>query len=373
MAATDVNASTSALNCSIDTLNSLKISNILNDSKHLYLSYDGKRVKWFGSLELLKEFVEKNLIESGKWTSPNGAFRRFKSYNSDLCLTWYFGKPKSLLFQGKTGSVWRNILIQVCQKASLTNDEVCLVNDVQSNRLSTPVSDYVSPDRLNCTQDNLVNWRSSKSGFGDCIFSSSCQSVSEGWPEIKLSLEILQSQVDALQSLANTQNISLSEDVYLSEITRLNEELSVEKEKRQETERKLQSLTDKLFQLENCNLNTKLANNTTNNENLASSELTNFKACIVIPDDTFEGSHTIAESANNINIQSGNVDLSGDSSHNTLLFEDGLPNRNKTSISHFQIEQKTGSSRLFGGTKINNMPNMASRKFSYILKVLCAA
>ncbi len=42
-------------------------------------------------------------------------------------------------------------------------------------------------------------------------------------------------------------------------------------------------------------------------------------------------------------------------------------------ISHFQIEQKTGSSRLFGGTKINNMPNMASRKFSYIPKVLCAA
>ena len=70
----------------------------------------------------------------------------------------------------------------------------------------------------------------------------------QGLPEIKLSLEILQSQVDALQSLANTQNISLSEDVYLSEITRLNEELSVEKEKRQEIERKLQSLTDKLFQ-----------------------------------------------------------------------------------------------------------------------------
>ncbi len=43
------------------------------------------------------------------------------------------------------------------------------------------------------------------------------------------------------------------------------------------------------------------------------------------------------------------------------------------SISHFRTEQKTGSSRLFGGTKINNMPNMASRKFSYIPKVLCAA
>ena len=63
----------------------------------------------------------------------------------------------------------------------------------------------------------------------------------------------------------------------------------------------------------------------------ASGELTNFMARIVIPDDTSEGSHPIAENANDINIQSGNVDHSGDSSqmsHNTLLFEDELPNRN---------------------------------------------
>ena len=46
---------------------------------------------------------------------------------------------------------------------------------------------------------------------------------------------------------------------------------------------------------------------------------------------------------------------------------------NDVLISHFRIEQKTGSSSLFGGTKINNMPNMASRKFSYIPKVLCSA
>ena len=42
----------------------------------------------------------------------------------------------------------------------------------------------------------------------------------------------------------------------------------------------------------------------------------------------------------------------------------------------FFIEKRTGSSRLFGGTKnINNMSNMAStcRKFSYIPKVICAA
>ena len=139
--------------------------------------------------------------------------------------------------------------------------------------------------------------------------------------------KILQSQVDALQSLANTQNISLSEDVYLSEITRLNEELSVEKEKRQEIERKLQSLTDKLFQLENCNLNTKLANNTTNNENLPILwhvllfPTTLLKAPIQSPKMRMIPIYKVEI----------NVDHSGDSSqmsHNTLLFEDELPNRN---------------------------------------------
>ncbi len=54
------------------------------------------------------------------------------------------------------------------------------------------------------------------------------------------------------------------------------------------------------------------------------------------------------------------------------LKEEWFENDDRT-ISHFRIEQKTGSSRLFGGTKINNMPNMASRKFPYIPKVLCAA
>ena len=89
------------------------------------------------------------------------------------------------------------------------------------------------------------------------------------------------------------------------------------------------------------------------------SELTNFKACIVIPDDTSEGSHTIAESANNINIQSGNVDLSGDSSHNTLLFEDGLPNRNKTSITN--ANPTTGESPNSTITAVNTQPPLLAR------------
>lgn len=38
-----------------------------------------------------------------------------------------------------------------------------------------------------------------------------------------------------------------------------------------------------------------MANDTTNNVNLASNELTNLVTRIVIPDDTSEGSHSIAE------------------------------------------------------------------------------
>lgn len=33
-----------------------------------------------GELEILKEFVKKNLNESGKWMSPNGVLQHFEGY-----------------------------------------------------------------------------------------------------------------------------------------------------------------------------------------------------------------------------------------------------------------------------------------------------
>lgn len=71
-----MNVDSSVLNCSIDTKNLLKTTNILNDSKLT------------GSLEILKDFVEATLNEAGKCTwASNGASPRFKSCISDLAMS----------------------------------------------------------------------------------------------------------------------------------------------------------------------------------------------------------------------------------------------------------------------------------------------
>ena len=51
---------------------------------------------------------------SGKWTVPSGNARRFQSNDSELIVTWYRGKQRTLLFEGKDLYLLREFLINVC-------------------------------------------------------------------------------------------------------------------------------------------------------------------------------------------------------------------------------------------------------------------
>ena len=90
---------------------------IRSNDAHLNISYDGEKVEWTGNFESLKDFVERNLKEEGKWTS-SGNQHRFVS--SDLCITWYFQstttKSKTLLLQGKDGDRLKKTLICICNQ-----------------------------------------------------------------------------------------------------------------------------------------------------------------------------------------------------------------------------------------------------------------
>ena len=74
--------------------------------------YDGKRLKWNNNYVELRNFFENIVGVSGKWTVPSGNARRFQSNDSELIVTWYRSKQRTLLFQGKDG--WREFLIKVC-------------------------------------------------------------------------------------------------------------------------------------------------------------------------------------------------------------------------------------------------------------------
>ena len=57
------------------------------DSTNLqYLQLNGERLTWTSDLESLKKFVEKDLQQQGRWTSPGGNSIQFKSDNNNLVI-----------------------------------------------------------------------------------------------------------------------------------------------------------------------------------------------------------------------------------------------------------------------------------------------
>ena len=109
--------------------------------------YDGKRLKWNNNYVELRNFLENIVGVSGKWTVPSGNARRFQTSDSELIVTWYRSKQRTLLFQGKDGYLLREFLINVClnskdispspkevQLLSGQNDsDKCLVGDKTSS------------------------------------------------------------------------------------------------------------------------------------------------------------------------------------------------------------------------------------------------
>ena len=77
------------------------------------LQLNGERLLWTSALESLKNFVEKCLNLQGKWTSPGGNSKQFKSSSNNLIMTWYSRKRLTLAFQGPDGSYFKSKLVDL--------------------------------------------------------------------------------------------------------------------------------------------------------------------------------------------------------------------------------------------------------------------
>ena len=129
--------------------------------------YDGKRLKWNNNYVELRNFFENIVGVSGKWTVPSGNARRFQSNDSELIVTWYRGKQRTLLFQGKDGYLLRKFLINVCLNSKdispspkevqlllgRNDSDKCLVGDKTSSVSHiTPTSE----DTILCTNTSTI-------------------------------------------------------------------------------------------------------------------------------------------------------------------------------------------------------------------------
>ena len=75
--------------------------------------YDGNRIKWRDSFEMLKLFIRCCVSQPGIWSTPGGKYKKFCSTNKDLTLTWNY-ELGNLSFKGETGDILRTLLIYIC-------------------------------------------------------------------------------------------------------------------------------------------------------------------------------------------------------------------------------------------------------------------
>lgn len=87
----------------------------LDGSDLHYIELIGERLTWTSDLESLKKFVESCLQQQGKWTSPGGNTKQFKSYNNKVVITWYNKKQHTLVFQEQDGPVLKEKLVKMVQ------------------------------------------------------------------------------------------------------------------------------------------------------------------------------------------------------------------------------------------------------------------
>ena len=115
-----------------------------SDLQHLQVKVD--QLAWKSSLDSWKSFVMCNLQQQGKWTSPGGNMKQFKSTNKNLIINWYSKKQQTLCFQGRDGATLKNRLVQLVQ-----NMPEVTTNVPDSNTSATSVqseSQTVSPFTL---------------------------------------------------------------------------------------------------------------------------------------------------------------------------------------------------------------------------------
>ena len=88
-----------------------------------YLRLNGDKLVWLNDLDSLKNFVVNVLQLQGKWLTPGGNTKQFKSSNGNVIINWYNKKQQTLNFQGRDGPGLKYKLVELVPKkpGTLTN------------------------------------------------------------------------------------------------------------------------------------------------------------------------------------------------------------------------------------------------------------
>ena len=89
-----------------------------------YLHLNGDKLLWLNDLDSLKNFVVNVLKLQGKWLTPGGNTKQFKSSNGNVIINWYNKKQQTLNFQGHDGPGLKDKLVELVRKKPGTLTDV---------------------------------------------------------------------------------------------------------------------------------------------------------------------------------------------------------------------------------------------------------
>ena len=147
-----------------------------DDLRHVeYLQLNGERLLWKDSLETLKNLMLQ-LQEQGKWSSPGGEAKRFKSTDKRLEMTWYGSKKQTLTFSGDEGQRMREKLIALANmrlrketintKSVLQKDSEINIENKSSTKNSNEGDYYMQvPSTLDTLQAKIDNFEQQFKNF----------------------------------------------------------------------------------------------------------------------------------------------------------------------------------------------------------------
>ena len=229
------------------------------------LMLKGERLIWTSDLKSLKKFVEETIQQHGKWSSPGGATKSFKSDNNRLTITWYGGKQSTLVFQGKDGPLLKEHLVNFVQRkeAQKPTDDADLLPP-NSTELQSGGHGLHATDAHGCPEndghdcpEHFVN-NNHKMSFNDTashVSSDQCQGCTSLGSKLHQLKVYFQSEIDSLNEKvlncpANRQNSSPSHDGSSPNVTELLKE-------NQDLQRRLLEIESKY---ENLKTETKIIN-----------------------------------------------------------------------------------------------------------------
>ena len=236
----------------------------------------GERLIWTSDLETLKTFVEETIQQHGKWSSPGGSTKSFKSDNNRLTITWYGGKQSTLSFQGKDGPLLKEQLVNLIQRNEAqkpVDDADSHLSNSNSTVLQSSNPEPFATDGHGCPENlvsNIQNMSFNDTSSHTKVSSERCHGCTSLDSKLHQLRVYFQSEIDTsnekvLNCPANRQNSSPHHDDISPDVTELQKENQDLQRKLREIESKYENLKTevKIINDENKSLITalRLSNN----------------------------------------------------------------------------------------------------------------